>query len=118
MALWKVALAVDLGDGVAAAEAVEADPIPVELLDSPLRSANLSLDVARGWAQADGDRDEQAIRALDAADRAAPAMVRNHPLARELLTDLDWRAKRQMWELRSLRNRFGVGSQVSRSVKA
>jgi hypothetical protein len=55
VALWKVALAVDLGDGTAAAEALEADPIPVKLLGSPLRSANLSLDVARGWAQAGGD---------------------------------------------------------------
>lgn len=114
VALWKVALAVDLGNGPAAAEAVEADPIPVELLGSPLRLANLSLDVARGWAQAGGDRDEQAIRALDAADRAAPAMVRNHPLARELFTDLDRRARRRVWELDSLRNRFGVGGPISR----
>lgn len=76
VALWRVALAVDLGDGPAAAEGVEAEPIPVDLLRSPLRKANHSLDVARGWAQAEGDRDDQAIRALDAADRAAPAMVR------------------------------------------
>jgi transcriptional regulator with XRE-family HTH domain len=62
VALWKMALAVDLGDGPAAAEAVEADPIPVELLGSPLRSANLSLDLARGWAQAEGTRDAEAIR--------------------------------------------------------
>jgi transcriptional regulator with XRE-family HTH domain len=112
VALWKMALAVDLGDGAAAAEAVEADPIPVELLGSPLRLANLSLDVARGWAQAGGDRDDRAIRALDAADRAAPAMVRNHPLARELVADLDRRAPRRVWELESLRNRFGVGISV------
>jgi hypothetical protein len=116
VALWKVALAVDLGDGTAAAEAVEANPIPVELLGSPLRLANLSLDVARGWAQAGGDRDERAIRALDAADRAAPAMVRNHPLARELLADLYGRVQRRMWELDSLRNRFDIGRQSPRTV--
>ena len=116
VALWKVALAVDLGDGTAAAEAVEANPIPVKLLGSPLRLANLSLDVARGWAQAGGDRDERAIRALDAADRAAPAMVRNHPLARELLADLYGRVRRRMWELDSLRNRFDIGSQRPLSV--
>ncbi|HSL09036.1 MAG TPA: helix-turn-helix transcriptional regulator [Pseudonocardiaceae bacterium] len=116
VALWKVALAVDLGDGPAAADAVEAHPIPVELLGSPLRSANLSLDLARGWAQAGGDRDAQAIRALDAADRSAPTMVRNHPLARELLDDLYGRARRPLWELDSLRHRFGVGGQGPRSV--
>lgn len=108
VALWKVALAVDLGDGPAAAEAFEAEPIPVELLGSPLRSANLSLDLARGWAQAEGARDAEAIRALDAADRAAPVMVRNHPLARELIDILSGRARRRVWELDSLRNRFGT----------
>jgi hypothetical protein len=106
VALWRVALAVDLGDGPAAAEQLDAKPIPVELLGSSLRTANLSLDIARGWAQAGGDRDEAALRALDVADRAAPAMVRNHPLARELLADLYGRARRRVWELESLRNRF------------
>ncbi|MBV9730037.1 MAG: helix-turn-helix transcriptional regulator [Pseudonocardiales bacterium] len=116
VALWKVAIAVDLGDGVSAAEAVEADPIPVELLGSSLRSANLSLDLARGWAQAEGDRDAEAIRALDAADRAAPTMVRNHPLARELLDDLYGRARRRVWELDSLLNRFDISNRRSRGV--
>lgn len=36
-------------------------------------------------------------------------MVRNHPLARELLADLYGRARRRVWELDSLRNRFGMG---------
>ena len=115
MALWKVALAVDLGDGVVAAETVEADPIPVEVLGSSLRSANLSLDLARGWAQAEGDRDAEAIRALDSADRTAPAMVRNHPLARELLDVLYGRVRRRVWEL-DLRNRFSIGGQGQRTV--
>ena len=88
----------------------------IQLLGSPLRLANLSLDIARGWAQAGGDRDDRAIRALDAADRAAPAMVRNHPLARELLADLYGRVRRRMWELDSLRNRFDIGSQRPLSV--
>ena len=37
-ALWKVALAVELGDGTAAVEALEAESIPVKLLGSPLGS--------------------------------------------------------------------------------
>ncbi len=110
VALWRVALAVDLGEGPAAAEAAEVDPMPVEVLGSRLRTANLSLDLARGWAQADGDRDERALRQLDAADRAAPTLVRNHPLARELLAELYVRARRRVWELESLRNRFGVAA--------
>jgi len=109
VALWKVALAVELGEGPEAADAADANPIPVGLLGSTLRSANLSLDLARGWAQAGGGRDDRAIRALDAADRAAPTFVRNHPLARELLSDLYGRARRQRWELDSLRRRFNIG---------
>lgn len=58
----------------------------------------------------------RAIRALDAADRAAPAMVRNHPLAREVLANLYGRVRRRMRELDSLRNRFEIGSPVPRSV--
>jgi transcriptional regulator with XRE-family HTH domain len=108
VALWRVALTVELGDGPRAAEAAEADRIPVEVLGSRLRAANLSLDIARGWWQAGGDRDEQAVRALDAADWAAPTLVRNHPLARELLDDLYGRVRRPMWELDSLRRRFGM----------
>lgn len=106
VALWRVALTVELGDGPQAAEAAERNPIPVDVLGSTLRSANHSLDIARGWAQAGGSHDEQAARALDAADYAAPTLVRNHPLARELLDDLHGRARRHIWELESLRRRF------------
>ena len=39
-------------------------------------------------------------------------MVRNHPLARELLADLYGRVRRRMWELDSLRNRFDIAASV------
>jgi hypothetical protein len=45
---------------------------------------------------------------LPPACPTAPAMVRNYPLARELLDDLYGRARRRVWELDSLLNRFGV----------
>jgi hypothetical protein len=113
VALWNVALSVEMGNGLAAAEAAEADPIPVEVLGSTLRAANLSLDLARGWAQAGGDRDDRALRALDAADRAAPALVRNHPLARETFSELYGRARRRVWELDSLRQRFNLAGETN-----
>jgi len=45
---------------------------------------------------------------LDAADRAAPQRIRPDPMARDLVATLDRRARRRVWELDSLRNRFGV----------
>jgi hypothetical protein len=80
------------------------------------READVSFDLARAWAQADGARDGEALRALDTADRLAPLRVRNDPIARDLVRTLDRRARRRVWELDSLRNRFGIGGQGPRSV--
>jgi hypothetical protein len=43
------------------------------------------------------------------ADRIAPTRIRNDPIARDLVLDLDRRARRRVWELDSLCNRFGIG---------
>jgi hypothetical protein len=48
---------------------------------------------------------------LDLADRIAPLRIRNDPVARELVHDLDRRARLRAWELESLKNRLGMGSQ-------
>jgi hypothetical protein len=72
--------------------------------------------LARCWAQAEGARDGEALRALDTADRLASVVVRNDPMARDLVLTLDRRAKHRVWELDSLRNRFGIGGQGPRSV--
>ena len=69
----------------------------------------MHFDLARAWAQAEGARDQDALRALDLADRIAPVRVRNNPIARDLVLTLDRRAKRRVWELDSLRKRFGIG---------
>ncbi len=84
------------------------------VLGSADRCAGLHFDLARGWAQAEGVRDVEAIRHLDAADRIAPQRIRNDPIARDLVLVLDRRARRQVWELDSLRNRFGIGQVQSR----
>lgn len=108
--VWRVGIGAELGQGPAAAERVEREPIDVDTLGSKDRLAALHLDLARSWAQAEGDRDSDAIRHLDAADRIAPTRIRNDPIARDLVLTLDRRARRRVWELDSLRNRFGVGA--------
>ncbi|MGH3798784.1 MAG: helix-turn-helix domain-containing protein [Pseudonocardiaceae bacterium] len=120
VAAWGLEVAVELGRGVAAAEQISGDvPALLDTLGSPNRRCVLHFNLARGYAQAEGARDSAALLHLDLADRTAPQGIRNVPVAREVLTELDRRAKRQVWELRSLRNRFGfgVGGQRLRSVK-
>jgi hypothetical protein len=88
----------------------------LDTLASKDRIAALHFDLARSWAQAEGDRDGEALRALDTADRLAPLRIRNDPIARDLVFTLDRRARRRVWELDSLRNRFGVGARRPHSV--
>jgi hypothetical protein len=107
--VWRVAIGAELGHGPAAAEHVEREPIDLDILGSKDRIAALHFDLARSWAQAEGDRDSEAIRHLDTADRIAPTRIRNDPIARDLVLTLGRRARRRVWELDSLRNRFGVG---------
>ncbi|MGH3620806.1 MAG: helix-turn-helix domain-containing protein [Sciscionella sp.] len=107
--VWQVAIGTELGDGPAAAERVEREPVDVAVLDSTDRTAALYRDLARAYGQAEGARDAEAIRHLDAADRLAPQRIRQDPLARELVAALSRRARRRVWELDSLRHRFGVG---------
>ncbi len=70
--------------------------------DTVLAQARAAVEpLARGYAQAEGDRDGEAIRHLDTADRIAPTRIRNDPIARDLVVILDRRARRQVWELLS-----------------
>jgi transcriptional regulator with XRE-family HTH domain len=117
VAAWSVSIGIELQRGPDAAERVAANlPQMGPVLASADRRSGLHLDLARGWAQAGGDRDAEAIRYLDIADRIAPTRTRNDPIARELVIDLDRRARRRPWELISLRNRFGIGGASLRSV--
>jgi transcriptional regulator with XRE-family HTH domain len=117
VATWGVNVAVELGRGPATAESMHADvPRLLDTFGSAVRGGALYFDLARAYAQAEGDRDREAIECLDAADRMAPQYVRPDPMARDLVLTLDRRARRRVWELDSLRNRFGVGGQRARSV--
>jgi transcriptional regulator with XRE-family HTH domain len=107
VAAWELAIGVENEAGPEAAERFLATNVDVTVLGKG-RESHIRFDLARAWAQAGGDRDDEAIRALDAADRLAPLRTRNDPLARDLAADLRRRARRRLWELDSLCNRFGV----------
>lgn len=108
VAAWELSLHVESGRGVEAAERFEATGADLSVFGSREREASIHFDLARGWAQADGTRDDRVIRALDTADRLAPVRVRNDAIARDLVMDVDRRAKRRAWELNSLKHRLGV----------
>ncbi len=107
VAMWSLAIAVERGEGPRHAERLDADPVaPI----SAERRSRLHLDLARGYAQAEGSRDSEAIRHLDTADRIAMTRSRNDPVARDLVRTLARRARRRVWELDSLAHRFGIRS--------
>jgi hypothetical protein len=112
VAAWELSIAVETDRGPEAAERFAATPIDLSVFGSRDREVSVHFDLARAWSQAEGARDGNALRALDTADRIAPVRVRNDPLARDLVLTLDRRARRRVWELDSLRNRFGIGGQV------
>ena len=116
--VWRIAIGAELGQGPAVAERAEREPIDLNVLGSKDRTAALHFDLARSWAQAEGDRDSEAVRHLDAADRIAPTRIRksNDAIARDLVLTLDRRARHRVWELDSLRNRFGIDGHGPRSV--
>ena len=108
VALWRVVLAVDLGEGPAAAEAAEADPSRWRCWvagSAPRTCPSTSL---AGGRRLTGTVMSGRYGHWTLPIKAAPTLVRNHPLARELLADLYGRARRQVWELDSLRHRFGI----------
>ncbi|NUT51162.1 MAG: helix-turn-helix transcriptional regulator [Saccharothrix sp.] len=109
---WALSVAVESGEGPAEAERIEATPGHTDALTAADRRAALHFDLARAYGQAGGARDAAAIRHLDTADRIAPQRVRHDPMARELLVELDHRARVRAWELKSLKNRLGVGSHI------
>lgn len=105
---WALAVAVETGQGPEQAERLDATPIDLGALGSADRRAAVHFDLARAYAQGEGARDAVALQHLDRADRIAPLRVRQDPIARELVLELDRRAKRKVWELASLRNRIGA----------
>ena len=116
IAVWRLGVGVELGEGGRAYELATRMPLDVAALHSHERSAALYFDLARALVQDGAHRDAEAIRHLDTADRLAPTRIRNDPIARDLVLILGRRARRQMWELDSLRNRFGISGLGARNV--
>ncbi|MBV8540218.1 MAG: helix-turn-helix transcriptional regulator [Pseudonocardiales bacterium] len=112
--LYRLATGVELGEGGRAYAEVTRTPLDVDALGSSERSSKTHLELARALVQDGPDRDADAIRHLDTADRLAPQRIRMNPVARELVTDLSQRARRRVWELDSLCSRFGLGDESSR----
>jgi len=67
---------------------------------------------AQALAQEGGRRDTDVYRHLDLADQHDPQRIRTVPAALKLLADLDKRAPRKTWLLKSLLNRFGLSKQA------
>ncbi len=116
VAVWQLGIGIELGEGGRAYELATRMPLDVAALNSQERSAALSFDLARALVQDGPNRDAEAIRHLDTADRLSPTRIRNDPIARDLVVTLVRRAPRRVWELDSLRNRFGIGGQGPRNV--
>ncbi|MGH3897345.1 MAG: helix-turn-helix domain-containing protein [Pseudonocardiaceae bacterium] len=116
VALWTLSVGVDLGEGARVYEQAHPDRVDVAGLHSRSRTGCYHFDLARALAQ-DGDAcQDEAIRHLDRADQAAPVRMRNHPIARELTAELIQRAHRQLREVGSLLDRFGLAGQRSPRV--
>ncbi len=111
VAAWRASIGAELTEGARVYEQIAAAFIDIQALGSRERSSSLHFDFARVLAQEGGSRDGEAIRHLDIADRVAPQRIRNDPIARDLVMTLDRRTRRRIWELDSLRNRFGIGAQ-------
>jgi hypothetical protein len=110
-------IGIELGDsGRAYEETMRAD-LDLSALGSAEREASLQLNLARALVYSRADRDGEAVRHLDTADRLAPQRVRMDPMARELVNVMHRRARRRsLWELDSLQNRFGIGGRGSQNV--
>ena len=108
VAAWRLAVAVETDRGPEGAERFTRTDVDLGVLGSADRVSSVHFDLARGFAQASGSRDGEALRHIDTADRIAPIRIRSDPLTRELVIDLDRRARRRVWELDSMRRRVGI----------
>uniref|UniRef100_UPI003F494060 helix-turn-helix domain-containing protein n=1 Tax=Amycolatopsis sp. CA-096443 TaxID=3239919 RepID=UPI003F494060 len=104
---WGLSVEVELGRGAERADQLARRP-PPDLVSAD-RKAAWDFDLARGYGQAAGARDDQALHHLDLADAAAPRRIRHDPLARQLIASLSSRAKCRSELLDSLEARIHAG---------
>ncbi|WP_322769715.1 hypothetical protein [Frankia sp. Cr1] len=107
VAVWRVSIAVERGDGGKAPEIMRG--VDTSVLGSGRRRAQFLTDLGRGLAQARG-KDPQALAALREAERLAPELVRPHPLVRETVAVMLERARATAGgrDLRGLAYRMGI----------
>lgn len=103
---WRVAIAVELGEGGRVDEI--ARTVTPEVVDSASRRAAFFSDLGRGYAQV--RRDDRAVRAFCVAERLAPQRIRTSTVVRETVGDILRRARREAGgqQLRALARRVGV----------
>jgi transcriptional regulator with XRE-family HTH domain len=106
--IWRVSIAVELGDPGRAREL--ARQVQPSAVPSAARQAMYWADLGRGMAAERATRDE-AVAALLRAESIAPQRIRTNPFVRESVTNLMQRARREAVgrELRGMAYRMGLG---------
>lgn len=89
--VWRTSFAVDAGNAERAL--TYADAVEPRDLASNNRRAALRMEKARAYAML--SKNAEAVRELRQAERLSPAQTRNHPLIRELVTDMLTRSRRE-----------------------
>jgi hypothetical protein len=105
--IWRMAVAVESGDGGRASEiAKSVDP---RVIPSANRQADYYAELGRGLAQ-DRKNDRAALQALRRAEELSPHRVRSNPLARDVVSSMLTRARREAGgrELRGMAYRMGI----------
>ncbi|MGH3326641.1 MAG: hypothetical protein ACRDPT_02385 [Streptomycetales bacterium] len=106
VAIWKVAIGVERGEGPKVVEYV--DGVDVDVVASRGRRASLYADLGRGLAQG-RRRETEAVAMLCKAEELAPQWVPSDPLLRQTVTGLLARARAMAGgrELRGIAYRMG-----------
>lgn len=107
VAIWRVSIGVELGDGAGVAEI--ARDVRVTNIPSPSRQANYFADLGRALLSERPTR-TQGLKCLLRAEKLAPQLVRNDVFARETVGDTLRTARREAGgaELRGLAYRMGL----------
>jgi transcriptional regulator with XRE-family HTH domain len=109
--IHRISIALEVGDQTKALDLNRrADPAHLEPLPKS-RQGHHHMDLARAWLW-DGNRD-QALTELEKAERLAPQLVRNHPIARATLRKIVYAERVTTREkLRGMSNRFHLDDQA------
>lgn len=105
--LWRLSIALETGDPVAGAEI--ASNVRLEAIPAKSRRTSFLIDHARALYALRG-RDDEVVMLLRKAEKLGPDRVRHDVWAREIVSDLFRRARRDVGgrELRGLADRMGM----------